>query len=44
LVNPETLVTVVRHVDPDSDFHKLVRFLETYVNKEATNREEPRGK
>ncbi|HEV2972916.1 MAG TPA: 6-phosphofructokinase, partial [Pirellulales bacterium] len=41
LVNPETLVTVVRHVDPDSDFHKLVRFLETYVNKEATNREEP---
>jgi ATP-dependent phosphofructokinase / diphosphate-dependent phosphofructokinase len=44
LVNPETLVTVVRHVDPDSDFHKLVRFLETYVNKEATNREVPRSK
>ena len=31
LVDPETLVTVVRFVDRDSDFHKLARFLETYV-------------
>jgi 6-phosphofructokinase len=33
LVNPETLVTVVRYVEPSSDFHKLARFLETYVNE-----------
>ncbi len=33
LVDPETLVTMVRYVDPDSDFHRLTRFLETYVNK-----------
>ena len=32
LVDPETLVTVVRHIEPDSDFHRLARFLETYVN------------
>ena len=32
LVNPETLVTVVRYIDPDSDFHRLARFLETHVN------------
>jgi 6-phosphofructokinase 1 len=32
LVNPETLVTVVRYIEPDSDFHRLARFLETYVN------------
>ncbi len=32
LVDPETLVTVVRYVRPDSDFHKLARFLETYVH------------
>ncbi len=31
LVNPETLVTVVRYVTRDSDFHKLARFLETHV-------------
>ncbi len=31
LVDPTTLVTVVRYVDPNSDFHKLARFLETYV-------------
>jgi 6-phosphofructokinase 1 len=30
LINPETLVTVVRYIDPTSDFHKLARFLETY--------------
>lgn len=33
LVDPATLVTVVRHVEPDSDFHRLARFLETYVNE-----------
>lgn len=32
LVDPETLVTIVRYVKPDSDFHQLARFLETYVN------------
>ena len=30
LVNPDTLVTVVRFIDPNSDFHKLARFFETY--------------
>ncbi len=34
LVDPETLVTVVRYIEPDSDFQKLTRFLETYVNEE----------
>lgn len=33
LVDPKTLVTVVRYIDHNSDFHKLARFLETYVNK-----------
>jgi 6-phosphofructokinase 1 len=33
LIDPETLITKVRYVDPDSDFHKLARFLETYVNE-----------
>lgn len=32
LVDQETLVTKVRYVTPGSDFHKLARFLETYVN------------
>lgn len=32
LVDPETLVTVVRYIDPGSDFHRLARFLETHVN------------
>ncbi len=32
LVNRETLVTMVRYIEPDSDFHRLARFLETYVN------------
>jgi 6-phosphofructokinase 1 len=32
LVDPETLVTIVRYVKPDSDFHQLARFLETYVH------------
>ena len=33
LVDPNTLVTVVRYVDRDSDFHRLARFLETFVNE-----------
>ena len=33
LVDPDTLVTVVRYVERDSDFHRLARFLETYVNE-----------
>jgi 6-phosphofructokinase 1 len=33
LVNPETLVTVVRYVKPHSDFHRLARFLESDVNE-----------
>jgi 6-phosphofructokinase 1 len=38
LVDPSTLVTVVRHIDPESDFHKLTRFLEVYVNEEELTR------
>ena len=30
LVDPETLVTVVRFIETGSDFHRLARFLETY--------------
>ncbi|MFM7040976.1 MAG: 6-phosphofructokinase [Planctomycetaceae bacterium] len=33
LVDPNTLVTVVRYVERSSDFHALARFLETYVNE-----------
>jgi len=33
LVNPENLVTRVRYVEPQSDFHKLARFLESDVNR-----------
>jgi ATP-dependent phosphofructokinase / diphosphate-dependent phosphofructokinase len=33
LVDPSTLVTVVRFVERGSDFHRLARFLETYVNE-----------
>ena len=29
-IDPETLVTVVRYIQPDSDFHRLARFLENY--------------
>jgi 6-phosphofructokinase len=32
LVDPETLVTVVRHIPRNSDFHRLARFLETYIH------------
>jgi ATP-dependent phosphofructokinase / diphosphate-dependent phosphofructokinase len=38
LVDPSTLVTVVRYIEPDSDFHRLTRFLETYVNEEEMTR------
>jgi 6-phosphofructokinase len=34
LVDPKTLVTVVRYIEPDSDFQRLTRFLETYVNED----------
>ncbi len=30
LIDPATLVTVVRQIPGDSDFHRLARFLETY--------------
>ena len=33
LVDPNTLVTVVRYVERGCDFHQLARFLETYVNE-----------
>ena len=33
LIDSETLVTVVRYIEPNSDFHRLARFLETYVNE-----------
>jgi ATP-dependent phosphofructokinase / diphosphate-dependent phosphofructokinase len=33
LVDPDTLVTVVRYIETDSDFHRLTRFLETHVNE-----------
>ncbi|WP_153556518.1 6-phosphofructokinase [Roseimaritima sediminicola] len=32
LVDPETLVTNVRFINPKSDFHRLARFLETCVD------------
>ncbi len=32
LIDPETLVTRVRYIQPGSDFHRLARFLETHVN------------
>jgi 6-phosphofructokinase 1 len=32
LIDPETLVTVVRYICTGSDFHRLARFLETHVN------------
>jgi ATP-dependent phosphofructokinase / diphosphate-dependent phosphofructokinase len=33
LVDPHTLVTMVRYIDLDSDFHKLARFLETDISE-----------
>lgn len=32
LVDPQTLVTKVRRIEPGSDFHRLARFLETCVD------------
>ncbi len=32
LVDPKTLVTKVRYIEPSSDFQRLARFLETYVH------------
>ncbi|NND99580.1 MAG: 6-phosphofructokinase, partial [Pirellulaceae bacterium] len=32
LVDPETLVTKVRFIESDSDFHRLARFLETCID------------
>lgn len=36
LIDPQTLVTVVRYIDTNSDFHKLARFLETYSTSELS--------
>jgi 6-phosphofructokinase 1 len=33
LVNPKTLVTVVRFIEQQSDFQQLARFLETHVDR-----------
>jgi 6-phosphofructokinase 1 len=35
LVDPKTLVTKVRFIDTNSDYHRLARFLETYVDEDA---------
>ncbi len=35
LVDPRTLVTLVRYIDTDSDFHRLARFLETQIDETA---------
>jgi 6-phosphofructokinase len=32
LVDPKTLVTVVRYIEHNSDFHRLARFLETHIH------------
>ena len=32
LVDPKTLVTVVRYIEHNSDFHQLARFLETHIH------------
>ena len=33
LVDAKTLVTKVRYIEPGNDFHRLARFLETYINE-----------
>jgi ATP-dependent phosphofructokinase / diphosphate-dependent phosphofructokinase len=33
LIDPESLVTVVRYIEIESDFHRLTRFLETHVSE-----------
>ena len=40
LIDSNTLVTVVRYIETDSDFHQLARFLETHV-PENQNPEDP---
>ncbi|MEM7159204.1 MAG: 6-phosphofructokinase [Myxococcota bacterium] len=35
LINPETLKTEVRFIEPGSDFHRLARFLETRVDADV---------
>ena len=35
LVDPKTLVTLVRYIDTDSDFHRVARFLETQIDNQA---------
>ncbi len=35
LVDPETLVTKVRFIEVGSDFHRLARFVETFVDNKA---------
>jgi 6-phosphofructokinase 1 len=32
LVDPQTLVTKVRYIEIGSDFHRLARFIETYID------------
>jgi 6-phosphofructokinase 1 len=32
LVDPDTLVTKTRFIQPGSDFHRLARFLETVID------------
>ncbi len=32
LIDPETLVTKVRFIEPGSDFHRLARYLETCID------------
>jgi len=41
LIDPETLVTVVRYIGVDSDFHRLARFLETFVDRSAEPADKP---
>ena len=38
LVDPETLVTVVRFIETGSDFHRLARFLENYPPRNLMTR------
>ena len=40
LIDEETLRTVIRYIETDSDFHYLARFLETYVPNINTDQDE----
>ena len=46
LINPETMVTEVRFIEPGSDFHEMARFLETRTEADGAwnpgRRQEPR--